>query len=65
MRRVKFSSRITRDSTGAAYLPSDRSVATHVQLVYPARRGQSEVIQTVAIDQLGNFRRDIAWGGQT
>ena len=42
---------------GAAYLPSDRSVATHVQLVYPARRGQSEVIQTVAIDQLGNFRR--------
>ena len=42
---------------GAGFLSCDRSDATHVQLVHRARRNQSKVIQTIPIDQIGNFRR--------
>ena len=44
---------------GAEYVSCDRSAATHVQLVHPARPNRSKVIQTVPIDQLGNFRRTL------
>ena len=42
---------------GTAFTPCGRSIATHVQLTYPARGRQAEMVQTIPLPELGNFRR--------
>ena len=42
---------------GTVFARCEISEASHVQLVYPARGRQNEVVHTIRIAELGNFRR--------
>ena len=42
---------------GTECLPCNYEDATHIQVVYPKRRGRAEVRQTIPVYELGNFRR--------
>ena len=42
---------------GTSLVICDAQVATHAQVVHPARRNASEILQTIPVAELGNFRR--------
>ena len=42
---------------GTSLVICDAQTATHAQVVYPARKSSAEVLRTIRVAELGNFRR--------